>query len=46
MQNFKQSVEKRLKLYNCSFEELQFRYERREQADLRGRVTFMLLDPP
>ena len=44
MQNFKQSVAKRLKLYNFSFEEMQFMYERREQATLRGRVAFMLLD--
>ena len=46
MQNVKQSVARRLKLSTYSFEELQFRYERREQATLRGRVFFMLLDPP
>ena len=46
MQHVKKSVERRLKLYTCSFEELQVRYERREQATLRCRVGFMLLDPP
>ena len=46
MKHVKHSMEKRLQLYNFSFEELQVRYEHREEETFRSRVALILLDPP